>query len=296
VGTLLLVYLFCLRFFSYRVGLFAVLLLATSPVDLAVGPKIYVDGILTFFTLLSLHWFFRSLEAAKEFTTWRFAALAGIALGLAFLTKLPGVLFGFGMLTAALLHPGPPLGFFKKLLQGRLWLAAFFTLLVASPWLTLLHHHYGSLFVNTPADPDNGWYRYVFGRPLRAYPMDLAWFVPPLVLGAVYGLLTWLRPRLLWKEATLFVMSLFYLGMFAWFVRTGTAGVEDRYLLPIYPLLAVLTGAALTRTCGLLSRPWLRRSAFAICFLGLAVLGWRSAMIGLHSAFAGLVIFKPLGF
>ncbi|MFO1463219.1 MAG: glycosyltransferase family 39 protein [bacterium] len=296
VGTLLLVYLFCLRFFSYREGLFAVLILLASPVDLAVGPKVYVDGILTFFTFLTLHWYFRSLESERYRGAWGFAALAGIALGLSYLTKVTGVLFAFGILAASLLHPKTPSGLFDKLTQGRLWIAGFFTLLLASPWLTLMHHYYGSVFVNTPADPENPWYQYVFGRPLRAYPLDLLWFVPSLALGAAYGLLTWIRPRRNWKEATLFATAMFYLGMFCLFVKTGTAGIEDRYLLPIYPLLAVLTGAALARCCGFLQSPWLRRSAYALSGLGLGILGFRSAWIGLDSVFRGVVVFKPLGF
>ncbi len=296
LATLLLVYLFCLRFFTYQEGLLAVLILVTSPVDLAVGSKVYVDGILTFLTLLSLHWYFRSLEAKSEFSSWRLAAFAGIALGLAYLAKVTGILFGFGMLLATLLHPAPAFRSGSRLGQGRLWIAAFFSLLLASPWLTLMHHYYGSLFVNTPPDPDNGWYHYVFGRPLKAYPLDLLWFVPPLLMGAVDGFAAWTFPRRLWKEATLFGMAVFYLAMFCLFVKTGTAGVEDRYLMPVYPLLAVLTGAGVTRVCKLLRPPWLHSLAYALCFLGVAVLGWRSMWLGLNSSFAGLVTFKPLGY
>jgi len=296
VATLLLVYLFCLRFFSYREGLFAVLLLVCSPVDLAVGPKIYVDGILTFFTFLSLHWYFRSLEATRDFTAWRLAAASGVTLGLAYLSKVTGILFAFGILTSSLLHPGPPKGLWHKLGQGRLWIAAFFALLLASPWLTLMHHYYGSVFVNTPADPNNPWYHFVFGRPLYAYPLDMFWFVPPSLLGWAYGAIVLVSPRRYWKELSLFLTALFYMLMFMLFVRTGTAGVEDRYLLPIYPLIAILTACGLVRLTRLLPKTWLRYGALTVVSLALVMTGWRSALIGLQAVFGGWVVFKPLGF
>lgn len=295
IGTLLLTYLFCLHFFSFREGLIAVAILVASPVDLAVGPKVYADGILTFFTLLSIYWFFKSLSR-DDVSAPLWAALAGIALGLAYLTKITGALFAFALACATFLSAENPKKALRRLAQPRLMTAGLCALLVASPWLWLMYRHYGTIFVNTPADPSNPWYRYVFSRPLRAYPLDLIWFVPPLALGAMQGILAWIHPFRRWIEASLFAMTLVYMAAFMVFARSGTAGVEDRYLLPIYPLLAILSGALVVRCIGKIPMFWVRIAAYTLAVGILTLSGWRSAQIGLHHVFSGIVVFKPLGF
>ncbi len=170
------------------------------------------------------------------------------------------------------------------------------TLFVISPWLGLMWQHYGNFFINTPHDPGNPWYHYVFGRPLYAYPLDMFWFVPATLIGWGYGLFAWRHPQRQWKEAALLATSLFYLFMFMVFMKTGTAGVEDRYLLPIYPPLAILAACGLVRVGQFLPKTWAKETAYVIVFLLLGGLGWSSALTGLHISFSSLAVFKPFDF
>lgn len=292
LGTLLLVYLFCLRFFSFREGLIAVALLATSPIDIAVSPKLFADGILTFLSFLSLHGYFKSLEIRRG-SSW-LALASGAALGLAYLTKVSGILFAVGILLATLLHPrfrGK-----ERLGAPQLWLAGFGAFFVALPWLGLMFRHYGTVSVNSPPDASNPWYQYVFSRPFKAYIQDLFWFVPPFVLGALAGAFAWLKPQRRWVAASLFGVSAFYLFMFYVFLKTGSAGVEDRYLLPIYPPLAILTAWGAAGLARRFAHGWARALYWMALSGGLIYWGWNSLQYGLEQSFAALVIFRPLGF
>ena len=292
LGTLLLVYLFCLRFLSFREGLLAVAILATSPIDIAVGAKLYADGLLTFFCFLSLYAFFRGLDAYRGAAIW--ALIAGISLGLAYLTKVSGILFAIGPLAAVLLHPR--FRAWEGLKSPALWQSACAAFLVALPWLYLMHRHYGAWLVNTPHDPSNSWFRYVFSRPAKAYWNDLLWMAPPLGLGILSGLVAWLKARRHWVQCSLFAVSLSYALMFLFFLKTGSAGVEDRYLLPIYPPLAILASWAFVGIADRLPKLWPRRLPFAAIWIAILALGWRSAEFGLENSFAALVIFSPLGY
>lgn len=292
LGTLVLVYFFCLRFFSFREGLVAVALLATSPLDIAVSPKLFADGILTFLCFLSLYAYFKSLEIHRG--SYWLALASGAVLGLAYLAKVSGILFAVGILLATLLHPR-----FRgreRLLAPQLWLSGLGAFLVALPWLALMFHHYGSVSVNSPPDSSNPWYRYVFGRPFKAYFQDLLWFVPPFGLGILSGLGAWLNPRRHWVPCSLFGVSAFYLFMFFVFLKSGSAGVEDRYLLPIYPPLAILTAGGAAGLAKRLPRGWSRAFYWVALSAGLAYWGWNSLQYGLRNSFEALVIFRPLGF
>jgi hypothetical protein len=291
-GLILLVYFFCAHFFSAKEGLIAAAIIATSPLDIAVGAKIYADGPLSFFTFSAVFLYFYSLDAADR-KAWGWAALAGLTLGLAYLTKVSGILFAFSFILASILHPRSG---HRGIICPQLWIAGAFALLTASPWLSLMYHHYQRFSLPTPADSNNSWYNYIFGRPLKAYPLDLLWFAPPLILGGLTGLAALRAPRRYWKEYTLFAMAIFYIGMFMIFAQNGTAGIEDRYLLPIYPLLAVLTGIGAVQAIERVPKCGARRVAYGVFTLALIALTWRSARIGLGYSFKSFVVFNPLGY
>ncbi|MCE9624066.1 MAG: glycosyltransferase family 39 protein, partial [Deltaproteobacteria bacterium] len=117
--TLAAVYAFCLYFFSWKEGLIAVALLAVSPLELAVGAKLYTDGIVTSLTFTSLLFFLIALEKeGRSGLLW--AALAGLLLGLAFLAKLQAILFAAGFVMAGLLNPRQKAPWYRRLVDPRL--------------------------------------------------------------------------------------------------------------------------------------------------------------------------------
>lgn len=291
---LAVVYLFCLRYFSWQEGLIALVLLAPSPLDLAVGTKLYSDGIVTTLAFSSLFLFLVSLEkTGRKALAW--AAAAGLVLGLAFLAKLQGILFASGFVLASLLHPKKTAPWPRRLADPRLLVAGVLCFLVALPWNWLVYQTYGTPLPNTPQDPGNPWFRYVFGRPPYAYFLGTYYFMPASVLGWAYGLAAWLRPRRCFPESLLLFLALAYVLMMIALMKTGTAGLEHRYLMPIYPLLAVLSARALTWLWGKIRPPLLRRACVVLSVGGLLWLGWRAAQVGLQYSFRNLVTFAPWG-
>ncbi len=176
--TLFWVYLFCLKFFSPWEGLLAVLILVGNPLEIAVGSRVYADGILTSLTFLSLFLFFLSLESSCR-NPKLLATAAGVVLGLSFLTKFTGVFFAAAFPIALLLAPLPKSGW-RRLLDARLFWAGLAAFITALPWNLLVYHHYATFLPNTPWS-DNPWFRWVFNRPWYLYPAGLVVFATPLL-------------------------------------------------------------------------------------------------------------------
>jgi 4-amino-4-deoxy-L-arabinose transferase-like glycosyltransferase len=294
VLLLALVYLFCLHYFSYKEGLLALLILITSPLDFAVSSKLYADGILTTLTFLSLSLYIRSLEKGTKHPMVM-AILAGFALGLSYLTKTTGILFAFGFIIVTFVWPEHNRGFLKRLFDRRLLIAGLVTFLMTLPWNYLILKTYGYFPSPTPYDPTNPWNQYVFGRSPLAYPLGTIWLVPPLIVGWIYGVLRIFKPRINYLESTLFVTSAFYVLMFLIFQKTGAAGIEERYLLPIYPLLIILSARGLIQILNQIKKSWLQNMGYAFVIVGLVILGWRSSMVGLNASFRSLTVFSPFG-
>ncbi len=285
--TLLWVYLFALRFYNARAGLLAVLILIGNPLEIAVGSRVYADGILTNLSFLSLFLFFLSLEASCRWPR-TLAALAGFILGLSFLTKFTGVFFAAAFPIALLLAPHPQSGW-RRLWDSRLFWAALTAFFTALPWNLMVYHHYGTFLPNTPWS-DNPWFLWVFNRPWYLYPLGLFVFAPPNAVGLFAGLVALYSPRRYFREATFFLMSLLFLGLHFLLIKTRSAGLENRYLLPIYPLLAILAAWGLENLGQALKKPWLRNFYFILLCVVLGVLAWKSAQTGLLHAFRNLAI------
>lgn len=288
------IYFFCLRFFSWKEGLVAVALMATAPLDIAVGTKLYTDGMASTLTFTSMFIFLVSLEKSER-AGWLWAAVAGLLLGLAFLSKLQSVVFALAFIAATFLSPHLSGSWLGRCKDKRLWIAGTLCFLVILPWNLLVYHTYGTPLPNTPQDPGNAWFRYVFGRPPYAYFLGIFYFMPISVLGWAQGLLAWRNPRRNFPDSTLAMMVFIYPLMMILLMKTGTAGLEHRYLMPIYPLLAILSARALTLLWERVQAPFWRNALILACVSGLLYLGWRATEIGLYFSFRNLVTFAPYG-
>ncbi|HCU25051.1 MAG TPA: hypothetical protein DF383_08540 [Deltaproteobacteria bacterium] len=292
--TLILVYLFCLKYFSYVEGLIATFLLAVSPVDIGIAPRILPDALGMGLGFLALLLFFRSLEKSGR-SSWFLALCSGIFLGLAYLAKLNSLFLAIGFFFSTLVFPGTA-SLRRRLLDARLWLAALGAFLITLPWHFLVWKHYASPLPPVPVDLQNSsWHRFVFNRPPHAYFLGMLYLLPPLALGWIEGLRSLFRPRKFYLESTLFVTSAFYLSLLVYLLLARKSGLEHRYPLAIYPLLAILSGRAMVR----MIRAWLavRRQCLAwmASCVGLAYLGWRAVQIGWNALLVGTTVFKPLG-
>ena len=197
------------------------------------------DGLMTFLTLLALWAYWRS------WTKPRWLVLTAAALGLTFLTKFTAA--GFAGLTI-LLHLILTRGFARY--SKKIWLQTLGVgLLVVAPWVVVQLGIRGQAFFREYVSEDiferantnfygfqagPGWYWDVFVK--RFFPF--AAFVLP---AGVWAITRWLRTR----DALLGLWLTFLIITTA--IVAFTASKTDWYLLPVYPVLALVMGTWMTR-------------------------------------------------
>jgi hypothetical protein len=201
-GTSCLVYLVARRILTRPYALIAGLICASSPIMLATGTRILPDVYVMFFTFLAVY-----LLSAR--TTTPFAALAGIAFGIAIAYKYPSVL----ILPACCLVAG-----------RRRWPVFVGATIVTAaalfaPFLPELHQLYEDTVVFQSS-------RYQYPLGIRILSVLLyGVLLQPL---AIFGI--WTKPTRWWLIA----------GYASGIVYIGTSQVYYHYMLPIVPFGAIL--------------------------------------------------------
>ncbi len=258
-GTVWVVYRIGLRW-GARTALLGALLLAVMPMHVRESHYVLTDVPATFLVVLTL---LLSLQA-NERATVRAFAIAGAAAGLAAATKYNGVL--------ALLMPLLACAMTPTLRPSRavaiLWtiaamLGAFF---VAAPYTFLDLPHFLNQFARLsseykapPITTEPVWIIY-----LKYLRIAFGWPGTVLVLlGVISGLVRVVAgpDRLKWALVTVFPLVYFR------FI-SGQNIIYGRYLLPLIPFLALLTGAFVV---GLVAR--MHRMQFAPRWRNLAAVG-----------------------
>jgi len=250
---LLLVFLEARRLFGGRAGAVALALAALEPNLLAHGSLATQDLLLTLAFFLAVLLFRRWRERGGAGRL----LLAGAAFGAALLSKYTALLLAGALPAAALLDRAP----WRRIVPAALLLLAL--------GAAVLHAGYLPLHLRGPADAprtgllllpapyaagieyqrsaNTGYPSYFFGRVSdrgwRAYyPVALLVKTPiPLLLLAAAGALRLLRRRERAHAAWLLLPPLL-LALF--FIAVSRINIGLRYLLPVYPFLAVLGGAA----------------------------------------------------
>jgi 4-amino-4-deoxy-L-arabinose transferase-like glycosyltransferase len=218
-------------------GIWAGLVIATSLQTIILARAAVTDMILAVLLTAAMlgMWNWLADERSKGFLI-----LAGVATGLAALTKGPVAIVLVGV--TVLLY----LIFTKqaaRLLSPLLWLSLLIAIAVALPWYASMIHEHGSLFINGFLEANN------LTRYLRAeHPTTSSpiWFLPVL-LGFIFP---WSLPLVLslvsgWKlvrqgdRAALFLI-IWIVWVFIFFSASQTKLLT--YIYPLYPMAAVLIG------------------------------------------------------
>ncbi|RJO59025.1 hypothetical protein C4546_04325 [Candidatus Parcubacteria bacterium] len=221
------------------------------------------DGLLAFFTLLALWLYWQSWKKPK-YIYW-----LALILGLTFLTKFSAAAFA-GL--AILLH----LIFTKKFksYSGRNWLiAAGVGLLSIAPWVIIQLIFRGQAFIQEYFQADiieratTNLYGFVAGPDFywevfikRFFP--LACFAVPAILWSAWRG---------WKEKNqlLFLWLIFLVTTAA--ILTLNASKTNWYLLPLYPIIALVLGNWLSSWPSLTKRAW----ELLLIALGLSFFAYR---------------------
>jgi 4-amino-4-deoxy-L-arabinose transferase-like glycosyltransferase len=234
VGTVWMVYLIGRHHYSHKSGILAAALLATSPVHVAQSQVARPDATMTFFLTLSLLYALRAMGTGG----WRVWMWAGFWGGLAAATKYNAALLVVFIICAAhcLRH------------RRKAWRETSILWAGGGAAIGFALGNPGAIIA-----PLEFWEGFTFGVGHQAHGhagMEgdaLLWY---LYFLTTQGLLSWLALGyavwgLMRREGVTWLIAIVALAYFA-VISTYTVR-NDRTILPIFPLLAVLAGVALIR-------------------------------------------------
>jgi 4-amino-4-deoxy-L-arabinose transferase-like glycosyltransferase len=252
--TLWAVFELASRAYGPKVGLLASVLLAVMPGFIWVGRLALLEMLLEFFFVISMLFFFFWLRGGGN----KALLLSGVALGLGFLTKFQALAAGVVMLAAV---PFLYRSAIKARLK-RLPLLVLAAVVVVLPWLVVVYQVYmgGILgqWVNLlqSTDPFTNWYSARFPLPVF-YLIEMVWpfgavhpisfFIYALGLAGL-GLLVWRRN---WTDK---FFAVWFVVVYVFFTLVGPK--SWRYVLPLFPVLAVSAAVLVFYAYGKAKEVW----------------------------------------
>ena len=289
--TVVAAYLLVKRIWGLAPSLLAGLFLATDPFFLANSRVVHIDALLTSYMTLSLLFL---LAYIKESGRRSYLLAAGGFGGLALLAKTPAIfLFPFAIMALGVRHlwleEGSRGGQMVRdwLLACALWVSAALIVFVAlwpalwveprlnlarlwevSEWAVESPHEIGNFFLGKPVD-DPGWLYYPVQAAFRLTPLTLPLFAIFLIIFGLLlsrrfrekGFFTWfLEGRDVMRRASqkvihgeVVALALVYILGYGLMMSLG-AKKQERYLLPIFPIMDILAALGLLALLGWVAR------------------------------------------
>lgn len=279
-------------FLGEKAALISAFLISISPIEILCSQKIWADTMLSFFVVLTVLLFFLAKEKNNLFLSFA----AGIAAGSAVLLKLTGAFIIIVILIFHLWQHRARLIKFKTLhrviLDRHLLVFGLAVLLITFHWFFAIHRTY-STFIYRPARlqlyKDMLWFKILDGRPRFLHIVAMPSLVPLFAL-AYFAIIAAPFKRLRnQKKAFLIIWALTLL-----IILTVMKARENRYMLPAYPALAMLTADVLERIGNFINSRF--KSYYGDIFIVAVLLAcafW-SVPIGVKHALANVaLIFKP---
>ncbi|MDD5069619.1 MAG: glycosyltransferase family 39 protein [Candidatus Omnitrophica bacterium] len=263
IGLVFLTFFLGKILFSSRIGLYAAALMAINPVNIMTSQKLWADDMLAFFVCASIISF---VIAYKRNLNW-LIFLAGAFCGLAVLVKqfaafiLVGLWFFYILIGISKFKK--PLDLFKIVFSRQIFIFTAGVILISGYWFFKVYQVYGTpFFIPERGDVVNNvvttWFKTLANRPpgLILYPVGWVCLCPLLVFAyASLGDLSVNIFRLLknkvydYRFVFLWMLILVFYAAFS-----VTLDREHRYMMPIYPALAILSAYYLDRLRRLINR------------------------------------------
>ncbi|MDD5069620.1 MAG: glycosyltransferase family 39 protein [Candidatus Omnitrophica bacterium] len=234
--------------FSYRIGIYSAFLMAINPVEIMASQKLWTDTMLTCFILLALILFI----LGKKRKAWPLFLLSGISCGIGVLTKQTAgyFLIAIWIFTIA--------GHDRKLYKIKEFLRVifnreiiFFTIgvfFVSGYWFWKIYSIYGHPLWLPPhaenlVEKDvTKWFQTLSMRPpgIILYTVGLTYICPLFVFAYLsfkrFIVDSWslfFKRKKDYNFVLLWIVILVFYGLLFY-------GREHRYMMPVYPLFAVL--------------------------------------------------------
>jgi hypothetical protein len=290
---ILATYFLARMLFSERIALISAFLISISPIEILSSQKIWADTMLSFFVVLTVLLFF----LAKEKDNLLLSFMAGVACGVAVLVKqtagfilIAFLIYHLWQNKAGLLRLNklPRIIFDKHLIAIALGV-----LIVCFHWFFIITKTYGHpLYSPSKAgiEYQSQWFMILRQRPRFLYLVSIPYLVP--IFSLVYFSIIvgpFIRGFINDKKAFLIIWLLSFSG-----IIMILGAKENRYMLPAYPAIAMLSADLLQKIGGAIDKRL--KGYFADIFIVVVLLAcafW-SVPIGLkHILSNSALILKP---
>jgi len=255
LGTLLFTWALARRFLPPRAAVLGAAVLGTSFLFQWISRSGVIDPTLTLFVTAAVYGWIRG-------GPWRVLFYAGI--GLAVLTKGPvGIVLALFAALSWRISGGRG-GPLRHLIWGVPLTAA-----IIAAWLVPACIRGGASYTDEILLKQN------VGRAVESWSHARPfWYYVPYLAGLFFPwvlFLPWAVPSAWRQKGFLRAMLLWAACGFVFF--SAVSGKRDRYLMPLFPPLAILVGAWLDAAADALAQPWVRRAARLATgfFMGAAV-------------------------
>jgi 4-amino-4-deoxy-L-arabinose transferase-like glycosyltransferase len=264
IGTALLIYQYLKNKISRIAGLLGILVFLSTPIVVRLSTQAYVDLGLAFFTTASILAFIRYRDG--EFKEFKWLFLSSVAMGLALGTKYNALIIWFFLsLAIVFVYSRDTTKQWKAIANGVIFF--FVSLLVFSPWLIknifltgnpLYPLFKGGISPLVSADNHIGFFQM---REMLHGESFLETLLMPVRIffqgqdnsiryfdGVLNPILIILSPfsfmnKSLFRDKLFFISFTFFFILTVFFLEQKAFGMEAmvRYILPVIPLLSILT-------------------------------------------------------
>jgi len=256
LGIVFLTFFLGWKLFSARTGLYAAFLMAIHPVSILTSHRIWTEDVMIFFILSGMA---LACSSISEKHGWIFL-FSGVFFGLAILIKQTALLIVVPIVF--LLAQGPAgkggwLSYLTKVFfNKRILLFSLACLCVTAPWFFKVFATYGNPFYQ-PQERDfsqdvSGWFATLNNRPapyiLFTAGLVYLWPLAALMVLSVKRLFISLREYLKSPHGSYPVLFLWiWILSYAFLFCVLQGGKEHRYMYPVYPPIALLSGLILSQ-------------------------------------------------
>ncbi len=307
LGVIIMTFLFGVRFFNEKIGLWASFLMAVNPVSIFLAHRVGPEDMLTFFMALSLFLYLIFLQKKNYLGI----AAAGFSGALAILTKQTGILLLVVILIVT---------YFEKSRGGKKisnWIPSEFlvfflvALTVSGFWFVKVWQTFGNPFhqpfsLSLAMKQDTtGWFNTVSHRPppLLFFSFGVFFLMPVfsfalLMFRRFYrqctGILTPLDNRAAKVEAVFWIWILVFYFYFAepWHVLELSANQEHQFFYMVYPAIGVLSALGLESARARWSKMINSDLVADLAVTGLLFLsGWWGISLAMKPLFQNVLVF-----
>jgi len=253
IMTIFTIFLLGKYLFSDQIGLYAAFIYSINPVNIMTSQKIWADDMLTFFVILTVLFFLVALR--KKIPIMAF--FAGLACGIATLTKQTGILLAPALWLFIVLLKRKDFynirGIVKAIFNSYFLFFLIGLLISSGFWFYKVYLVYGTPFFwpdigDAVAKDTTGWFKVVAGRPHPYILFSIGIpFICPLFLLAYFSIKNFILnlKKIILGEEFNYVFIILWLWILIFYITA--IGKEHRYMLPIYPPLAILSAYYLSR-------------------------------------------------